>query len=150
MAVSTYMTYLLKGTESSGSVTYEKLVDIKDYSDLGSMPDKLDTTTLSDAAETGILGIVKRDNFEFTANYDATDYQTLTALAHTDTHYAIAFGSTTTGSGGSATTTYGTQGMWKFKGDLACWPVGGGVDEVRDMKIAIAPSTDLAFSVSNG
>lgn len=33
-----------------------------------------------------------------------------------------------------------------FKGQLSVFPVGGGVNEVVDMNISIAPSTPITFS----
>lgn len=46
MAISTYKVFLMKGTTSGSSTTYEKLVDIKDFPDLGGAPEMLETTTL--------------------------------------------------------------------------------------------------------
>jgi len=44
MAISTYKTFLMH--EQSG--TYEKLIDIKEFPDLGGAPEMIDVTTLSD------------------------------------------------------------------------------------------------------
>ena len=46
MAISTYKIFLMM-MQDSGS-TYAKLVDIKDFPDLGGAPEMLETTTLSD------------------------------------------------------------------------------------------------------
>ena len=55
MAISTYKVFLMKkGTEPD---TYEKLVDIKEFPDLGGEPEMLETTTLSDNMQTYIAGI---------------------------------------------------------------------------------------------
>ena len=35
-----------------------------------------------------------------------------------------------------------------FKGQLSVFPVGGGVNEVVDMSITIAPSTPITFAAS--
>ena len=40
MAISTYKVFLMK----KGTSTYEKLVDIKDFPDLGGAPEMLETT----------------------------------------------------------------------------------------------------------
>ena len=46
MAISSYNVVLKTSTTASG--TYTKLVDIKDFPDLGSAPDTIEVTTLSD------------------------------------------------------------------------------------------------------
>ena len=37
----------------------------------------------------------------------------------------------------------GSDGKFEFKGQLSVFPVGGGVNEVVDMTITIAPSTPI-------
>ena len=39
----------------------------------------------------------------------------------------------------------GTDGKFEFEGQLSVFPVGGGVNEVVDMTITIAPSTPIAL-----
>ena len=70
MAISTYKIFLMK--KGAGD-TYEKLVDIKDFPDLGGSPEMLETTTLSDGMQTYIPGIQSLDALEFTANYTKED-----------------------------------------------------------------------------
>lgn len=137
MAISTYKIFLMKGT-GSGTLTYAKLVDIKDFPDLGGAPEMLETTTLSDGSQTYIPGIQSIDALEFTANYTKDDFDTLKALEGTECHFAVWFGGTV--SGGVATPT-GSDGKFEFDGSLSVFPVGGGVNEVVDMTITIAPST---------
>ena len=48
---------------------YEKLIDIKEFPDLGGDPEMLETTTLSDNMQTYIAGIQSLDALSFTANY---------------------------------------------------------------------------------
>lgn len=137
MAISTYKVFLMKkGTGQSA--TYSKLVDIKDFPDLGGAPEMLETTTLSDGASTYIPGIQSQEALEFTANYTKADFTTLKALEDTETDFAVWFGATV--AGGVATPT-GSDGKYEFKGKLSVYVVGGGVNEVVDMKISIAPST---------
>ena len=69
MAISTYKIFLMMKETS----TYTKLVDIKDFPDLGGAPEMLETTTLSDKMQTYIPGIQSIDALEFTANYTKTD-----------------------------------------------------------------------------
>lgn len=120
--------------------TWAKLVDIKDFPDLGGAPEMLETTTLSDGMQTYIPGIQSSDALEFTANYTKADFTTLKALEGTTTKFAVWFGATE--EGGVLTPT-GTDGKFEFEGVLSVFPVGGGVNEVVDMTITIAPSTAI-------
>ena len=139
MAENTYGTYLMK--KGSGE-TYSKLVDIKDYPDLGGSPEMLETTTLSDKMQTFILGIQKSDSLEFTCNYDKTTYTTLKGLEGDELDLAIYFGGTE--SSGVVTPT-GANGKFKFKGSLSVHLTGKGVNEVREMVLTIAASTVIDF-----
>ena len=56
MAISTYKVFLMK-KKTTPEETYEKLVDIKEFPDLGGEPEMLETTTLSDNMQTYIAGI---------------------------------------------------------------------------------------------
>ena len=58
MAISTFKTFLMHKKEAS---TYEKLVDITEFPDLGSDPELLETTTTSDRMKTYILGILGKN-----------------------------------------------------------------------------------------
>ena len=138
MAISTYKVFLMKKT----SDTWSKLIDIKDFPDLGGSPELLETTTLSDKMQTYIPGIQSLDALEFTANYTKTDYTTLKALEGEENEYAVWFGGTE--SGGVVTPT-GTDGKFAFKGSLSVFASGGGVNEVVDMTITIAPSTPITM-----
>ena len=141
MAISTYKVFLMKkGTEPD---TYEKLVDIKEFPDLGGEPEMLETTTLSDNMQTYIAGIQSLDGLSFTANYDMTDFQKLKALEGKTDIYAVWFGGQESG---GVVTPDGSNGKFEFDGQLSVYPVGGGVNEVVDMNISIAPSTPITFS----
>ena len=133
MAISTYGIQLMyKGT----GTTYTKLVDIKDFPDLGGAPEMLETTTLSDGMQTYINGIQGADALEFTANYTKADYTTLTGIANTEKEYAVWFGEN------------GTDGKFEFKGYLSVRVNGGGVNEVVGMTISIAPSTAITMATT--
>ena len=47
MPRTSYKTFLMKGT-GTGTLTYAKLCDIKEFPDLGKAPGTIDVTTLSD------------------------------------------------------------------------------------------------------
>ena len=139
MASSTYKTFLMK----KGSSNYEKLVDIKDFPDLGGAPEMIETTTLSDSMQTYIEGIMSSDALEFTINYDLTTYETLLALKGTETEFAVWFGGTE--ENGVVTPT-GDEGKFAFKGYLSVRVLGKGVNEVKEATISIAPSTPIALA----
>ncbi len=132
MAISTYGIALMHKDS-----TYTKLVDIKDFPDLGGAPEMLETTTLSDAMQTYIEGIQSSDALEFTANYTKTDYEALVALKGDEESFAVYFGDA------------GAQGKFYFKGYLSVRVNGGGVNEVVGMTISIAPSTAITTEEPN-
>ena len=136
MAISTYGVYLMY---KSGS-TYAKLVDIKDFPDLGGAPEMLETTTLSDSMQTYIEGIQSSDALEFTANYDKEYYKTLSDLKGTETIFAVYFGTDSTKTPPVPAT---TNGEFYFKGYLSVRVNGGGVNEVVSMTISITPSSAI-------
>ena len=144
MAISTYKIFLMM-MQDSGS-TYAKLVDIKDFPDLGGAPEMLETTTLSDKMQTYIPGIQSLDALEFTANYTKTDFDKLKALEGQTKKFAVWMGATE--SGGTLTPS-GSDGKFEFEGQLSVFPVGGGVNEVVDMTITIAPSTHITAAAAD-
>lgn len=139
MASSSYRTFLMK--KGTGS-TYEKLVDIKDFPDLGGAPEMLETTTLSDNMQTYVEGIQSLDALEFTINYELETYKTLQALKGVETEFAVWFGGT--GDGANIVPT-GSEGKFNFKGYLTPRVVGKGINEVKEAIISIAPSTPIAL-----
>ncbi len=140
MAISTYRVFLMK-KESTGN-TYSKLIDIKEFPDLGGDPEMLETTTLSDKMQTFIAGVQSMDAMQFTANYTLSEYKELQKLNGKTESYAVWFGGTE--SGGTLTPT-GSDGKFKFDGQLTCYPNGGGVNEVINLTISIAPSTPITL-----
>lgn len=143
MPISTYKIFLMKkGT--TGDV-YEKLINIKDFPDLGGAPEMLETTTLSDKMQTYIPGVQSLDALEFAANYTKEDYTKLKALEGITNEYAVWFGGTETG---GVITPTGADGKFKFSGQLSAFPVGGGVNEVVGMTVTIAPSTPIELATA--
>lgn len=139
MAISTYKIFLMQKSTS----TWEKLIDIKEFPDLGGAPEMLETTTLSDKMQTYIPGIQSLDALEFTANYTKEDFTKLKALEGVENEFAVWFGGTEEG---NVLTPTGTDGKFQFKGQLSVFPVGGGVNEVVDMTVTIAPSTPISMA----
>lgn len=146
MAISTYKIFLMQ-KKSTPPDTWEKLIDIKQFPNLGGPPEMLPTTTLSDKTETSVPGIQSLDALEFTANYTKEDFTKLKALEGTETDFAVWFGGTD--EGGTLTPT-GSDGKFEFKGQLSVFPVGGGVNEVVDMTITIAASTPIMWVSEDG
>lgn len=138
MAISTYKIFLMKKDDSEE--TWEKLIDIKDFPDLGGAPEMLETTTLSDPMQTYIPGVQSLDSLEFNANYTKEDFTKLKALEGAEHDYAVWFGGT---EAGSVLTPTGDDGKFLFKGQLSVFPVGSGTNEVVGMTITIAPSTPI-------
>ena len=138
MAISTYKIFLMKKTGE----TWGKLIDIKDFPDLGGSPELLETTTLSDRMQTYIPGIQSLEALEFTANYTKADYTSLKALEGEENEYAVWFGGTESG---ETVTPTGSEGKFKFTGALSVYASGGGVNEVVGMTITIAPSTPITM-----
>lgn len=138
MAISTYKIFLMQKKASA----WEKVVDIKEFPDLGGTPEMLETTTLSDKMQTYIPGIQSLDALEFNSNYTLEEYKKLKALEGIDNEYAVWFGGT---EAGDTVTPTGSDGKFKFNGQLSVFPVGGGVNEVVDMTITIAPSTPITM-----
>lgn len=122
-AISTYGVELRQGST--------KLIDIKSFPDLGGAPEMLETTTLSDNMNTYIAGIQSLDALEFEANYNKADYDKLKALEGKSQKYQVWLGKD------------GDQGKFEFTGELSVYVNGGGVNEVVNMTISIAPSTPI-------
>lgn len=135
MATSTYMTFLMH----KESEEWKKLIDITEFPDLGTDPEMLETTTLSDRMQTFILGIQGNEALNFNANYDHGDYMKLKKLERKKEEYAVWFGGNEQVDG--SVTPTGVEGKFSFGGELSVRVTGGGVNEVRGMGITIAPNT---------
>lgn len=125
MAISTYLATLKWGTSAD---QVAKVVDIKDFPDLMGEPNMLETTTLSDSAQTFIPGIKSMDIMAFTYNYTKADFDKVKADEGKPLHYELEF------SDGSA---------FVWQGSHTATLPGKGVDEVIEAGISIAPSTSV-------
>lgn len=153
---SSYGTFLMvkglaysAGAWSVSANTYTKLIDIKDFPDLGGTPETLETTTLSDKVQTNILGIQSLDIFEFTANYTLGDYVKLKALeTYIAANSAVDFEIWFAPAGLSATpvTTDAKDGEFAFKGEISSYVAGKGVNEVKEITISISATTEITQS----
>ena len=140
---STKWTFLMYQSVSTTS-DYTKLVDIKDYSDIGGEREMLEITTLSDDMQHFIPGIMQLENgsLQFNCNYTKAEYTALKNLENVEKHYAVWLGASVTG---STVAPSGEDGKFKFDGQLSVRVVGKGVNEVREMQVSIAPTTDITM-----
>ena len=121
MAISSFGVSLKYGTASA-----ETAVIIKDFPSLLGKRSSLETTTLSDDAQTFIAGIRQQsESFDFTANYDPTVYNTLNTLDG-EQNWSLTFSD---GSG------------YTWKGTVSVSVNEGSVDAVLEMTISVTPST---------
>ena len=121
MAISTFGVSLKYG---SSAPTTE--VVIKDFPSLLGKRSSLETTTLSDDAQTFIAGIRQQsESFDFVANYDPAVYNTLNSLDGSQ-KWSLTF------SDGSGYTWDGTVSVSVNEGS---------VDAVVEMTISVTPST---------
>lgn len=136
-AISTYMTFLMKGSEM--------LIDIKSFPGLGGKPELLDKTTLSQKMQTYIEGIQKGEGLEFNANYTPGDYSRIEALKGQQLDLGVWFGGSE--ADGKVTPT-GAFGKFSFKGSVSATVDSGEVNQVVGMKVYVTPSTVITFSES--
>ena len=116
MAISSYNTKLKIGTKS---------YDIKDFPVILGERSALETTTLSDDAQTYIQGIRQQsESFPFLANYDATIYAEINALSG-EQECELAFSD-------------GSKFTWN--GYVSASINEGSVDAVLEMTISVTPS----------
>ena len=126
MAISSFGVSLKYGTENPTTA-----VVIKDFPSLLGKRSSLETTTLSDDAQTFISGIRQQsESFDFTANYDPTVYNTLNSLTAAQ-KWSLTF------SDGSGYTWTGTVSVSVNEGS---------VDAVLEMTISVTPSTVPVWS----
>lgn len=132
-AISSFQANLMIGT-GSGTLTWGRLVEIKDFPDLIGQPEALEKTTTADAQRTYIEGILGNDQKTFTCNYNPTDYAAIEALEGEEQNLAVWFGATKSG---STYTPDGSYGKFRGKGYVRAGIPGKGVNEVVDMTVTV-------------
>lgn len=99
---------------------------IKDFPSILGQRSSLETTTLSDDAQTFIPGIRQQsENFPFLANYDATVYAEINALTGAQ----------------ECELTFGDGSKYTWMGSVSASINEGSVDSVLEMTITVTPST---------
>ena len=134
--ISTYQTYLMYRTTTSGS--YSKLIDITSFPDLIPPKERIDITSLSDYMRVYINGIGDTAEQTYGANYTPANYAAVTALEGHQYDYALWFGAS--GDQGSEVPD-GHYGKFEWTGDISAGINGGGVNEAVGMTITVTPST---------
>ena len=132
-AINTFQVNLMQGT-GSGTLTWSRLIEIKDFPDLIGTVEALEKTTLSDAQRTYIEGITNNEQKTFTCNYNPTDYGNIAALEGQELNLAVWFGASQTG---GVYTPDGSMGKFKGKGYVRAGIPGKGVNEVVDMTVTV-------------
>ena len=128
MPISSFGVTLKYGAESA-----QTAVVIKDFPSLLGKRSSLETTTLSDDAQTFISGIRQQsESFDFLANYDAEVYSGLNALTESQ-KWELSF------SDGS---------KYNWEGTVSVSVNEGSVDSVLEMTISVTPSTVPVWSKS--
>ncbi len=121
MAISSFGVSLKYGATSPDTA-----VIIKDFPSLLGKRSSLETTTLSDDAQTFISGIRQQsESFDFTANYDPEVYSELNSLTASQ-KWSLTFSD---GSG------------YTWDGGVSVSINEGSVDAVLEMTISVTPST---------
>lgn len=142
--ISTYQTYLMYRTTSSG--TWDKVIDITSFPDLVHPKEQIDITTLSDYMRVYINGIGDTSGeMSFGANYTAQNYATVNALEGHIYEYAVWFGAS--GEQGQEVPD-GHNGKFSWTGDISAGISGGGVNEAVGMTVNCTPSTVVNFTAS--
>lgn len=117
MAISAYNTKLKIG---------DKTYDIKDFPSILGQRSALETTTLSDDAQTFIQGIRQQsESFPFLANYDSTVYAEINALTGEQ----------------ECELTFSDGSGYSWSGYVSASVNEGSVDAVLEMTISVTPST---------
>lgn len=117
---------------ANNNTTYNKLIPIKDFPDLGGAPDQVEITDLEDDVQKFLLGVQSMSTLEFTANYIPENYDLVSSLADgTIRNFCVSFGDT------------GEYGIFTWSGQITCWITGGGVNAAREMRISISASTKV-------
>lgn len=120
MALHTFNTVLKYGTETPTTT-----VRIKDFPSILGKRSAIEVTDLSDDAQRYIQGIRQQsESFDFTANYDATEYAAINTLGDAVQKCSLEFSD---GSG------------YTWDGQISASINEGAVDAVLEMTISIVP-----------
>ncbi len=122
---------ILKFGTTSGSLT--ELCKIKTYPQLNGEREQIESTDLTDEAQTFVPGVQSVENMQFTANFTTASYQSLKTNALKDGFFELDFG-------GNA----GAKATWEGQYDV--YVNEGEVNGLIEMTITVYPSTVVTIA----
>ncbi|MGM9663783.1 MAG: phage tail protein [Eubacteriales bacterium] len=135
MASSSVGSFLM--IKKNDSSTYEKLVNIRSYPDLGAEPSMLDADTLSHTFIPQIRGRQQSVSGSYTILYDLDDIEALKEYEGEEHEFSLWFGGTDDDGDGLMEPT-GDLGKWDFKGSYTIIVTGADGEAVREATLAFA------------
>lgn len=110
-----------------------ELCKIKTYPQLNGEREQIESTDLTDTAQTFVPGVQSVENMQFTANFTTTAYTSLKTNALTDGYFELDFG-------GNA----GAKATWEGQYDV--YVNEGEVNGLIEMTITVYPSTVVTIA----
>lgn len=138
-------TFLMLGS-GTGTLTYTKLCDITAFPDLGTFPEGVDATTLSDYMRKYIPGLVETGTLQFSAYLDSDTIALLQEGGETEPvlkHLAIWFGGER--AAGTITPT-GSLLKITFDGYTDAIIAGAGVNEVIPVTVGVTAASAFVYT----
>ncbi len=129
-AHNTIGTILKFGTTAN---SLAELCKIKTYPQLNGEREQIESTDLTDTAQTFVPGVQSVENMQFTANFTTTAYTSLKTNALTDGYFELDFG-------GNA----GAKATWEGQYDV--YVNEGEVNGLIEMTITVYPSTVVTIA----
>ena len=129
-AHNTIGTILKFGTTAN---SLSELCKIKTYPQLNGEREQIESTDLTDTAQTFVPGVQSVENMQFTANFTTTAYTSLKTNALTDGYFELDFG-------GNA----GAKATWEGQYDV--YVNEGEVNGLIEMTITVYPSTVVTIA----
>ena len=124
---------ILKFGTSANSLS--ELCKIKTFPQLNGEREQIESTDLTDTAQTFVPGVQSVENMQFTANFTTTAYTSLKANALTDGYFELDFG-------GNA----GAKATWEGQYDV--YVNEGEVNGLIEMTITVYPSTIVTVAAT--
>lgn len=124
---------ILKFGTSANSLS--ELCKIKTFPQLNGEREQIESTDLTDSAQTFVPGVQSVENMQFTANFTTTAYTSLKANALTDGYFELDFG-------GNA----GAKATWEGQYDV--YVNEGEVNGLIEMTISVYPSTIVTVAAT--
>ena len=124
---------ILKFGTSANSLS--ELCKIKTFPQLNGEREQIESTDLTDTAQTFVPGVQSVENMQFTANFTTTAYTSLKTNALTDGYFELDFG-------GNA----GAKATWEGQYDV--YVNEGEVNGLIEMTITVYPSTVVTIAAA--